>query len=248
MSIIDLYNSNVSDALNKSDDFYETWFGAVDFTPEPTIVDSEDVNCGALCNELEFARLQTLELTESLQSDVAAGTALDTFINAFVDLPRRGRYEADAVYRSRLHFLVRANTNYRRITKWAIRDAVGHFMDVAGVDILEFFDTSNLYFQLRIVGAETDEGVILYINNIESGFLDFDFMGGIGTGGIVSYLGSMLDRIKAAGVDYDILLTERDSMTKTSDAIIGTVHIYKTSDAIVQGTLSFTKTSDGEIV
>ena len=55
MSMIQLFNRNISAKIDTNDVAYEAWIGADPFTPEMTIVDSEAFNCGAVCNELEFA-------------------------------------------------------------------------------------------------------------------------------------------------------------------------------------------------
>lgn len=247
MAIIDVFNTAVSSVINKSSEFYETFIGAVEFTPEVTIVLSEDVNCGALCNELEFARLVSDYYVRSISLDGAEGSELEEFIEGFVDLPRRGEVESDINYRLRFRFLVTEKTNYRRTTRWAILDALSYFVPTVQTQVIEFFGSSNLYFQVRFEGVLSTEDVI-FLNDVEQSYLDQNFVGGAGVGEVTTYIGELLSRIKAAGVDFDVFFVNQVRFTKTSDAFVGTVQMYKISDARVKASLSFNKASDAQIV
>jgi len=247
--MIDIFNMNISKAVNTASDFYKSWIGDPDFTPESTIIESEDYNCGALCNELEFARLQGKNITESLTIDSAAGDELDIFVNTFIDLPRRGStFESDANYRARFKFLVTDNTNYRRMTRWSIFDAISYFVtDISKVQVIEFFDTSNLYFQVRFEGTVTFVQTLFMNNYNDNGYLDSNYLGGIGVGYIQTFITNLIQRIKAAGVDFDILFVQQSSFTKTSNAVIGSVRNTKRSDAWVLHKNIIAKTSDATI-
>ena len=89
MSMIQVFNSNVSDFIDKSHETYTSWFGKDDFVPELQIVQSSDFNCGAVCNELEFARAVTQYFVKSLSVDFAEATELNDIIKKFIKLPRR---------------------------------------------------------------------------------------------------------------------------------------------------------------
>ena len=85
MKMIDVFNRTISNAINKEGDFYKTWIGESPFTPEVTIVDSDDFNCGALCNELEFARTVSNYYVQSFDLDLAEDDELADLIEAFID-------------------------------------------------------------------------------------------------------------------------------------------------------------------
>ena len=67
-------------------------------------------------------------------------------------------------------------------------------------------------------------------------------------GGVVSYLGDLIDRIKAAGVDFDVNFVEQNSTSIDSDAIIGSVQMYIDSSGHIKRVESSTLTSDAEVV
>ena len=248
-TMIEIFNSTVSDALNKGGSFYETWIGETNFTPAAQILKSEDVNCGAICNELEFAREVSDYFVESLDIDAAESDELVDLINAFIDLPRRGELESDETFRKRYKFIVVQQINTKRTTRWAILDALRYFVaDVTNsVQITEQFDTTNLYFQVRIEGVQSTNDII-FLNNLSTAWVDQNYVGGPSLGAVITYVGELINRIKAAGVDYDILFIDQDRFTKTSDAFLGTVQVYKTCDARVEASISFNKFSNAQIV
>lgn len=247
MNIIDIFNSTVSDAVNKSSEFYETFIGKVDFMPEVTIVEPDDIKCGALCNELEFARLVSTYYVQALSLIGAEAEELEDFTTAFIDLPRRGDVESDATYRDRFRFIITEKANKRRTTKWAILDALSYFVDASQVQLIEIFNSSNLYFQVRFDGAVNYDDTI-FINNTEQAYVGQDFVGGAGIGEVITYVDELIQRIKAAGVDFDVYFIDQSSFTKPSDAKIGTVQMYKSSDTTILAHLQIDKTSDAIIV
>lgn len=247
LRMIDLFNSNVSDKINKTDSLYTNLFGDTDYTPVTPLVDSEDVNCGAVINEFEWAKLECWKLVSALSIDVATSQELDTVINSVIDLSRRGDIEADSTYRKRFRFLVTDKTNTRRITKWSILDAISYFIaDMDTVQLIEPFDSENCYFQIRIEGVVSYDDII-FLGNPDQGYVSQNFIGGAGVGEVITYLGALVQRVKAAGVDFDILFIAQGRLTKTADATIGSIQIYKLADAHVQRIESFTKTADAVI-
>jgi len=249
MSMIELFNKNVSDTINKSDTLYEAWIGKQDFTPEVVVVESSDINCGALCNELEFARLATDYFVKSLDISTAEHSELEALINELIDLPRRGQVESDATYRNRFKFLVVDQVNPKRTTRKAILDAIKYFVAETdtSIQLIEQFDSYNLYFQIRVEGTN-DFSQSLTFNNLDYGFLDQFYLGGPSLGEVNTYLSELLLRIKAAGVDFDVLFIEQNRTTKTATAFIGRVQKYLTSQARIKAKSSFTKTSNATIV
>ena len=248
MSMIRTFNRAVSGAINKSNDDYMAIFGDPDFVPEVDITESSDYNCGALCNELEYLRRVSQYYVQAFDLDVATEEDLNDLVNGFIDMPRRNRGEPDAIFRNRFRTVVNQSLNRRRTTKWAILDALRYFLPNvdSDVQVIEIFEVTPTYFQLRIVGAVSFDDA-LFLNNQEMGYLDNNFVGGEGVGEVISYIGEMVDRIKAAGVDYDILFIKQFSVTKDAGAMIGTVQRYKISNAVVRASYSFEKTSNAEV-
>lgn len=248
MSAINTFNSAISDAINKQGDLYQVWFGRTDFTPETTIVQSSDINCGAICNELEFARRVGNYYVRSLDIDQAEGDELEELITGFINLPRRGNFESDVTYSDRFKFLTVQQVNQRRTTRWAILDALRYFIDDVDnvVQVTEQFDSNNLYFQVRFEGIISTEN-ILFLNSTTDGYLDNEFIGGPSLGSVVTYIGELIQRIKAAGVDFDVLFIEQDRVTRTSDAFLGTIQRYVDSDATIKSIKQIAKSSDSEI-
>lgn len=249
MASIDTFNSAVSNAVNKSSPLYEAWIGQSDFTPESAIINSQDFNCGAICNELEYARVVSQYYVKSLNVDSAEGNELEALINGFIDLPRRGFFESDSTYRDRYKFITVQQVNQRRTTKWAILDAMKYFVDdvASNVQFIEQFDNSNLYFQIRFEGTVSTEGSV-FLNNTEQGFLDNNYISGPSVGSVITYIGDLISRIKAAGVDFDVLFITQDRFTKTATAFIGTVQRYLFSDATILKSQRLTVQSDAEII
>ncbi len=251
MSMIQLFNRNISSKINTDDVAYQTWIGADPFTPEITIVDSGDFNCGAVCNELEFARTVTDYTVASLSIDDADDNELNEVINGFIDLPRRGAVEADELFRNRFKFLTVEQANARRTTKWAILDAVSYFVsDMTRVQLIEPWDNqpNGCYFQLRFEGVELDSSDVLYLDSDVTGFLDQYYLGGASLGEIITYLEELVIRVKAAGVDFDIIFVNQDRFTLDSDAFIGIIQKYLDSDAVILAINGFTSNSDATIV
>jgi len=248
MSIIERINSNIPKPINKTGVVYQAVMGQDPFTPEITIVDSADFNCGAVANELEFLQLFADYMIDSTVIDTASCDELETLIWALINLPRRGQIESDAVYRSRFKAILTERTNPSRTTKWAIVDALSHVLDASKIEVVEFFDSYNLYFEVRFSGAYDFEEV-MFIDNLETGYLDNNYLGGVGIGAPVTYVSELINRIRAVGVDHLVRLVLKTSILKTVDAKIGTVQFYKTvlADIKVLG-VQFTKTVDATIV
>ena len=249
MSMITTFNRAVSDAINKENEDYVAIIGTESFVPESTITDSGDFNCGALCNELEYLRAVSEYYLQSFDLDVADGENLESLVTAFIYLPRRNKGEPDATYRKRFRSIVVEQLNKRRTTKWAIIDALSYFISQADekVQVIELFQVTNTYFELRIEGAISFKDAI-FMNNVQQAYLNQNFIGGAGVGEVISYIGEIIDRIKAAGVDYDIVFIKQFDITKTVDMIIGTIQVYKTVDAVIKASITITKTVDATIV
>jgi hypothetical protein len=248
MSIIERINTHIPKPISKTGEIYRTVIGQDPFTPELTVIESADFNCGALANELEFLNLFGEYFVDSTVIDSASGGELESLIFSLVDLSRRGSIESDTVFRNRFKGLLTEKTNPSRVTKWAIRDALSHFLDVNNIEVLELFDSYNCYFEVRFNGGYGFEDV-MFVDSPSTGYLDSSYIGGISIGSPVTYVGEILERIKAAGVEFLIRLVLRGSVLKTSNARIGSVQKYFTigADVKVQG-IQLTTTINAKVV
>lgn len=248
MGSIRTFNSAVSLAISREDETYRALFGTVDFIPEATIDESSDFNCGALCNELEFLRTVSDYYIQSFDTDVAEDENLDALIQGFINLPRRNQGEADSIYRNRFRSLVVQKVYPRRTNRWAIIEALSYFIpDTDTIQIIENFDEANNYFQVRIEGTIDTENS-LFLDHPEQGYLDQYYVGGAGIGPIITYLGDIIDRIRAAGVESDIVFVSQDRFTKDVAATIGSVQLYQSIDAQVLVIAQLSKTINATVV
>ncbi len=248
MSMIKTFNRAVSKAVNRNDETYQALFGQEDAVPEITIEESSDFNSGALANELEFLRSVSNYYIQSFDLDVAESDNLDELVNAFINLPRRNRGEEDQVFRNRFRSLVVQQTYPRRTNRWAIIQAISHFIDdLTTVQVIENFDNNNMYFEIRIEGG-VDYDTSLFVSDTDQGYVDQNFVGGEGIGPIITYLGTIIERIKASGVDFDIVFIRQDRFIKTVDIHVGSVQKYFDIGAWVQTVNQITKTIDAQVV
>lgn len=220
MSFIERINENsIPRFVNREDTVYKALFGQSPFTPNATILTSSDYNCGALCDELEFADLSLKYFTNSMALDSSGGLELDDLINTFIKLPRRGSIETDASYRSRFKAIVTDKTYTKRTNKWSIIKAISYFVAEDKISVIEWFDTKVNYFELRVVG------VISYINTmfLDSSYLDNSYVGGVGAGPISTFITEIIQRIKSAGIDFNVYFVVQESITTNIDLIVGSV-------------------------
>jgi len=245
MSFISRINTYIPNPVRKKSSVYQAIFGVDPFTPDVTILEPEDYNCGAITNELEFLSAYGKYFVDSTVLDTASGPELETLIASLLNLPRRGAVESDSVYRSRFKAILTELTNKARTTKWAIRDALSYFIDISKIDVVEFFSAYNNYFQIRFNGSFDFESILF----LDEGYLDQSYLGGVGVGSFITYVGEIINRIKAAGVAYEVFLVVKTQIAKNVDARVGRVQIYKTTlaDIKVFG-LQFTKTVNARIV
>lgn len=248
MSAITTFNSAVSRFVNRDDETYKAIFGEEGFVPDATVDSSDDINCGAFCNEVEYLKRVADYYVQSFDTDVAEGENLDSLVEGFIDLPRRNRGETDTVYRDRFKSIAVGQTYPRRTNKWAILQSISYFIDdMSTVQVIERFDDQSLFFEVRFEGG-VDLDSALFLNNNEQGYLDQNFVGGEGIGSVVTFIGRIIERVKAAGVDFDVLFIIQDRFTKTVDVRIGTVQKYFDVDAWVKLVSQSLKTVDAQVV
>jgi len=223
-SFIEIIQENTLPKIDLSSDEFTSLIGQFPFTPELTIDESSDYNCGAVCNELEFGKLFMDFVVDSFAIDVAEGGYLNKLIEAFLDLPRIAAAESDDSYRGRFKSLVKVQLFPKRNTRGSILAALSHIVTSSAlgkIEIVESFDSTNMYFEVRVAGIVSDYGDILFLDTpLFNSFLDIDFLGGLGTGQSSSFLVNLIIRMKAAGVDFDVITIAQDKVTKTSDATI----------------------------
>ena len=160
---------------------------------------------------------------QSFDIDIAEDENLDDLIHAFINLPRRNQAESDATFRARFRAISVQQNNPRRTTRRAIRDAIRYLVsDAVNVAVVEKFSTRNLYFQVRVSISATGTADLeeLFLNSDVQGFLDQFFVGGVGIGGVVAYIPETIRRVKAAGVEFDLVLISQGVVEKTSNAVV----------------------------
>lgn len=220
-AIIDLINSNISKKINKEGEVYKALIGDTFFTPASPITDSGDYACGAVANEIEYARLQTTNLVNSFHIADAEDEMLEFLVMALINLPRRGSSESDTVYRQRFNCVVRQGTNTTRCTGGAMHDAIIELgLTDSQFHFFEKFDDISRFFQLRLVGVPVVGAAVMFIDSMKTGFLDQYFMGGLGIGSLQTYITPLIKKIKALGVRFEIKIVSSDTETRTSDATI----------------------------
>lgn len=77
MSQISEINEQILEDISKTDSFYEAMWGNVDFTPNLTISEPNDYNCGAFANQLEYLYAWVEEIT---------GQDLDDLPDPYLDI------------------------------------------------------------------------------------------------------------------------------------------------------------------
>ncbi len=220
MSFIEEINSQAvpANVINTSNVYYKAIIGQYPFTPSPTIVDSASYNCGALCNELEFASSAVSYFVDSMNIDKSGGSELDTLINAFIDLPRQGSVETDSAYRTRFQAIVAEDTWPTRTSVGALQAALSYFAQTSSIAIIEWFDTSSGSFQVRIAGASTTTNAMF----LDNAYLDNKaYLGGPGIGVTSQYLYDIVERIKAAGVSFEVYVVARDIFSLNTQSYVG---------------------------
>lgn len=247
-NLIDIFNKGVSDAINKSGEDYQVLFGTEDFTPNPVIEESSDYNCGAVANELEYMRGVSQHIYQSFDIQIAQDERLELLVNRFIDLPRRNEIESDELLLEQFQALAIAQNNPHRTTKWAIIDALNYFFSTShAVQIIDNFDNRNLYFQVRLEGGQLIEDA-LFLDSPDQSYLDQNFLGGRGIGGVEVYLRDIIERTKAGGVDFDIIFISQFQESISSDAFIGRVQKSIISDTIIKHILRIETTIDAQVI
>jgi hypothetical protein len=215
MNVIEEINRiAISGSINKSPTnvAYCAIIGKEEFTPSTIIVSSSDFDCGALSNELEYARLATDYYVNALDPSSAEGDDLELVVDRYTDLPRLGSIESDVSYRDRFSAIITQNAYPSRCNSWSIINALASFMDIANIKVVEPFDSNNMYFQVRL-SEHTLTVKVLALNNPLTGFLDNDYLGGESIGMPISTLSAIVQRIKAGGVDFDVISVKTRQLT-----------------------------------
>lgn len=155
MSQISELNALMPTKLDKTTREYEAIFGKEDFTPAGTITQSSDFNCGAVANELEYARGFLDYITRARLIDDFSDTYLEKIVYYFTGI-RRAYGESDASLRNRFRALVIRGNNPSWVTDWMIRDVFEYFFDPAIIYVRDNFISDNL---ITDPGFELDPAV-----------------------------------------------------------------------------------------
>ena len=145
MSQIAELNNLMPTDLDKLTVEYEAIFGKEDFTPNPTIAQSSDFQCGAIANELEYAKGFIDYITRTNSIDNFYGEYLEKILYFFTGLTRVGD-ESDADLRNRFRALVIRQNNPSWITTWMIRDVFKYYFSQDIIYVIENFTLDNFIY------------------------------------------------------------------------------------------------------
>ena len=141
--ILETLNERMPALVDISDEVYEALFGKINFVPNSLIATSDDYQCGAICNELEYLRGYINRMSASTNIDNMEGTLLDTIVDFFTHLVRIWD-ETDANLLNRFHALIRRKANPRWMTTWSMMDAFSYFFDKASIYLIENYIETDL--------------------------------------------------------------------------------------------------------
>jgi len=141
--IIETLNDRMPKLINISDEIYESLFGKLNFVPNTPIAESDDFQCGAICNELEYLRGYIDRMSATINIDNMTGTLLDTVVEFFTHLIRIWD-ETDTNLLNRFYALIRRNANPRWVTIWSMIDAFSYFFDKGSIYAVENYVETNL--------------------------------------------------------------------------------------------------------
>jgi hypothetical protein len=129
--------------LDKTTEEYEAIFGKEDFTSFNPVTESEDFQCGAVCNELEYAKGFLDYVSRTTDVNDYYGDYLEKVLYFFTGLWRLSG-ETDTQLRNRFRALVIRYNDPAWITKWMIRDVFRYFFDVGIIYVIENYVLDTL--------------------------------------------------------------------------------------------------------
>ena len=221
-SIAQIYDQAFPTPVNRGGEVYTAVIGDVLSESNAVIESAEDFNCGALSNELEYARHMCDYIVGSIVVDVAIGFELDTVINQYVDLGRRSSIESDEAYRNRFKCLVVQGAHPKRQTIGSITEALRYILgDLVTFEIREPFDVQSQYFEVRVVGVPAVIETLFAIESEDTGAIEQDAIAGTGVamvgGAAEIVLNQLLQRIKPAGVTAEVVIIVNEELSIQSN-------------------------------
>ena len=130
MSQITEVNEHILTKILKTNEFYEALWGKEDFTPEATITEPNDYNCGALANPLEFIYQFIRDITGQDLDDLQE-PYIDIVIYFFTGLKRfEGEPTVDLIRRMESLLIREADWRSDRMgTPWDIKNVFSYYLD-----------------------------------------------------------------------------------------------------------------------
>lgn len=130
MSQITEVNEHILSAILKTDEFYKALWGDEDFTPEATITEPNDYNCGALANPLEYIYQFIRDITGQDLVDLPE-PYIDIVIYFFTGLKRfEGEPDLDLIRRMESLLIREADWRSERMgTPWDIKNVFSYYLD-----------------------------------------------------------------------------------------------------------------------
>ena len=130
MSQITEVNNQILSKILKTDEFYEALWGKEDFTPEATITEPNDYNCGALANPLEYVYQFIRDITGQDLDDLDE-PYIDIVVFFFTGFKRyQGEGNADLIRRMESLLIREADWRSERFgTPWDIKNVFSYYLD-----------------------------------------------------------------------------------------------------------------------
>lgn len=141
--VIDRLIRRMPASIDVTKQFFKAMWGKTDYTPQGTITQSSDYNCGAIANEFEYLRAFFKYLTRADDLSDYSAPYLDELAEFFVDLTRQFQ-ESDASLVNRVYSLIRRNGNLSWMTIHCMVDVLAYYFNRDNIFPIEFdFDSEN---------------------------------------------------------------------------------------------------------
>ena len=174
---------------------------------------------GSIYNEIELARLYGRYYTEALGVIRAQGDQLTQASNRYLHL-QRGlvQDETDEDYINRFKSLAVGKLNPRRVTRWAILDALSYFVEPVRIEIVERFDIENNKFRVKFITFQSELQTVSSdtVAIADQSYIDNSYLIGVSpsTGREINpNINDILQRVKASGVLVDSFDVDRLRLT-----------------------------------
>lgn len=129
MSQITEINQQILQVISKTNSFYETLWGRVDFTPALTITEPNDYRCGAIANQLEYLYAWIEEITGLTLAEIPEPN-IDIIVYFFSGIRRYPGEDVDRLL-LRMNSLLIREADWRSVrmgTPWDIKNVFSYYV------------------------------------------------------------------------------------------------------------------------